>query len=317
MKSLSFILTALFAAAAIAAGVLWWNESQQSDALARQVNRLEAENDTLTRDAATEKQKVQEMEAEAEQLRAARAVAAPRLEPAVSPTPEPEEKKSDRGGFFSRMFKDPEMRKMIAAQQAGALRGIYAPFVKEAHLTPDEAGQFYQLLQDRQMALMDSSADVLSGSGVDMSAATAATNSADDALKSMLGSARYATYEQFEKTLADRIEVQQLGQQLDSVGTPLQDDQSQALIQIMSEERANLPALFSGAAGGAQPLAGMGPDSVAQYTRQLDAMNQRVYNRAMSILSPPQLTAFAAFQKNVTASQIAGLKMAQGMMNNP
>ena len=166
------------------------------------------------------------------------------------------------------------------------------------------------------MALMDSSANVLSGSGVDMTAATAATSSAEDALKSMLGSDRFATYQQFEKTLPDRIQVQQLGQQLDSVGTPLIDYQSQALVQIMSEERANMPSALSNNSGGAQQLASMSPDDIDQYSQQLDAMNQRVYNRAMSILSPQQLTAFAAFQKNMAASQLAGLKMAQGMFKS-
>ncbi len=130
---------------------------------------------------------------------------------------------------------------MLAAQQAVALRGFYSDFVKQAHLTPDEAENFFQLLADRQMALMDSSANMMSGSEVDLKAATAATNTADAALKDLLGPARFGEYQDFEKTLGERIQVQQFSQQLGRWDRRLQDYQSQALIQIMSQEQANLP----------------------------------------------------------------------------
>jgi len=323
MKSLWLFVTALFAACAILLGAMWWSESQQAGAMARQIRRLEAQNNDLTQKIAAEKQTEQAQEAESDQLRAARAVASTRLEPTVpsaSPAPGEEQARAKpQDSILNRMFKNPEMRKMIASQQAEALRGIYADFVKQAHLTPDEADHFFQLMEDRQMALMDSGANLLSGTGMDINAATAATNAANDALKSMLGSDRYAAYQQFEKTLADRMEVQQLGQQLDSVGVPLQDYQSQALVQIMSQERAGMPSLMSSASdspGGMQQAFSMSQTDMDNYQQQLDAMNQRVYNRAMSILNPQQLTAFSAFQKSMTTQQMTGLKMAQGFFKS-
>jgi hypothetical protein len=212
------------------------------------------------------------------------------------------------------MFKDPEMRKMLAAQQAGALRGFYSDFVKQAHLTPDEANHFFQLLQDRQMSLMDSSANLMSGSAVDVNAATAGINTANQALKDLLGPEGYREYQDFEKTLGDRIQVQQFSQQLGSVGSPLQDYQSQALIQIMSQESASLPNFQSGSGAGVQQALNMSPADIDRYSQQVEAMNQRVYNRAMAVLTPPQLTAFAAFQKNMATAQVAGLKMTQQML---
>lgn len=241
-------------------------------------------------------------------------MAGARIEPVASPIPEDEEKPKGKGGFLARMFKDPEMRKMLAAQQASALRGYYSDFVKQANLTPDEAEKFFQLLQERQMALMDSSANMMAGGEVDMKAATAAANTTDDALKDLLGSARFGEYQDFEKTLGDRIQVQQFSQQLGAVGPPLQDYQSQALIQIMSQEQANLPNFKSGHGAGIQQATNMNPADMDQFSQQIDAMNQRVYNRAMSVLTPPQLSAFASFQKNMAAAQLAGLKMSQQML---
>ena len=43
-------------------------------------------------------------------------------------------------------------------------------------------------------------------------------------------------------------------------------------------------------------------------------MNRRVYNRALSVLTPPQLSAVATFRKNMATAQVAGLKMTQRML---
>jgi hypothetical protein len=52
---------------------------------------------------------------------------------------------------------------------------------------------------------------------------------------------------------------------------------------------------------------------IDQYSQQVDAMNQRVYNRALSVLTQPQLEAFSTFQKNMATAQVAGIKMAKQM----
>jgi hypothetical protein len=230
------------------------------------------------------------------------------------PEASPDVKPKDKGGFLAGLLKDPAMRKMIAAQQATALRGFYADFVKQAHLTPDEADKFFQLLSDRQSALMDSSANMMSSGKLDTGAMTAATDTANAALKDLLGPDRFSAYQDFEKTLGDRIQVQQFCQQLGSTGAPLQDYQSQALIQIMSQEQANMPNLQSPDGAGAQKALDMSPADIDQYSQQLTAMNQRVYNRAMSVLTQPQLSAFATYQQTMTTAKLAGLKMAQQMM---
>jgi len=292
---------------------MWRTEATRATALAAVVTKMEGDNTKLTQDLAGANEKVKILESESAQLRAARAMSGPRLGAEAMGTPAEEEPAKPKGpnGFLAKMFKDPEMRKMMAAQQTAALRGFYSDFVKQAHLTPDEADKFFQLLQDRQMALMDSSANMMSGGAVDMKAASAATETADDALKGLLGTDGFAQYRDYEKTLGDRIEVQQFSQQLGSVGSPLEDYQTQALIQILNQERASLPNPQAGNGGNPQQALNLSPDQIDQYSQQVDAMNQRVYSRALSVLTPPQLSAFATFQKNMATAQVAGLKMTQ------
>jgi FtsZ-binding cell division protein ZapB len=302
MKTPRIVLLAVLAACGVGAAVIW-----RTTALEEEIAQLKRENAKLSADADAATAKTQALEAESAQLRAARAMSGVRLEPVPAATPAQEQSQPpEQGGFMAKMFKDPDMRKMLETQQTAALRNLYSDYLKEAQLTPDETERFLQVLLDRQMALMDSSEQAMSGGTVDMKAATAAANTADDALKDLLGPARFGQYEEFERTLGVRMQVRQFGRQLAADGEPLDDSENAALIRIMSEENAAMPPSLNGLGP-----AGMSPAEIDQYSRQVEAANQRVYNRAMSVLTPAQLGALAIFQKNMATAQVAGLKMAQ------
>ena len=315
MKYSRPLLLALLAVCALGFGAVRWF------ALTRELALLKQDNGKLTAAAAAASDKSQALEAEAAQLRAARALAGPRLEPVESAsTPAPpssdEPKPKSQGGVLAKMFENPEMRKMMAAQQTAALRGLYGDYARQANLSPDEENRFFQLLQDRQMALMDSSAKMMTGGAIDMKAATAATNTTDEALKYLLGDARYAQYQEFEKALPDRVQVLQFSHQLSAQGAPLTDSQVKVLIQIMSEERLSAPSFVSENAPGSQQALSMSPADVDRYSRLIDSVNGRVYKRAASILTAPQLNTFAVFQRNMATAQVASLKMTQEMFKS-
>jgi hypothetical protein len=312
MKPPWIVLAAALALCALSGGVMWHIASNRAAGLSAEVAQLKVDNAKLNADVTAGTERAEELEAESAQLRAARSMASSRLEPGggqpdldAAPTLAQEQGQPPQpGGFLAKMFKNPEMRSTLASQQGVALRNLYADYLKEVSLTPEEAGRFFQILQDRQMALMDSSESALSGGAVDMKAATAAANTADDALKELLGPERFGLYQQFEKTLGPRVQVAQFNQQLAGQGAPLRGYQIAALIQIMSQESAAMPALGNSAS--AQQAAA----DIDHYAQQMDAANRRVCRRAKSVLTPAQLAALAVFQKNTTTTQIAGLKMA-------
>jgi len=92
---------------------------------------------------------------------------------------------------------------------------------------------------------------------------------------------------------------------------PLNDYQATALVQIISQETADLPDFTTGTA----PPETMDAAGIEDYAQAVDAANQRIYMRARTLLNSIQLTALATFQKDTAATQIAGLKMARQMMN--
>jgi FtsZ-binding cell division protein ZapB len=314
MKSPWIVLSAALALCALAAGWKWQQASNRVAVLQAQVAQLTTDNTKLNADVTEETQRSDELEEESAQLRAARAVTSGRLEPSFAPvsvpTPPPVEPPKPSEGLFTRMFKDPEMLKMLESQQATVLRALYADYLKEAGLSQDQTMRFFQVLQDRQMALMGASENAMSGGAVDMKAATAATNAASDALRELLGPDQFTLFEKYEKSLGPRVQVARLNQQLTGIGVPLRDYQATALIQIISQESAALPVFGNGGASAQS----MDPAAIDDYAQAVEAANQRIYTRARSLLKPEQLAALAAFQKNMAATQVAGLKMARQMM---
>lgn len=272
--------------------------------------QLTADKENLDADVAAATEKAEGLEAESAQLRAARAMNGGRLEPEAPAAPAAAEP-TPREGLFTKMFKDPEMRSMLEGQQAAALQKLYADYLKEANLTADQKERFFQILQDRQMALMNSSENALTGGAVDMKAATASTNAANEAIKELLEPEQYRLYEVYEKNLGPRVQVAQLNQQLTGLGAPLKEYQGTALVQIISEENAMLPAFGENAASEQE----LDASDIDQYARQIDAVDQRIYQRAGALLTPEQLAVLSTFLKNMAATQIAGLRMAGQMLN--
>ena len=191
MKPPWIVLLAVLTGFLFGFSIMWRVGYAHSQALDAQIAQLKLEKAQAESDLAAGREMAHSMETD--QLSAARAIGATRLQ-----LPEPGgtgANKQGDGGSLARILKNPEMRKMLAAQQAAALRELYTDYLLQSHLTPEETERFFELLQDRQMALVDSSVGAITGGSIDVNAANAATNAADNALKDLLGPERFAKYE--------------------------------------------------------------------------------------------------------------------------
>src|SRR5579862_2420451 len=161
MKPIPLLITILCAAALAAAGIQTTRLSQQSRETA-QLRENAAKSAEETRQDAEKvsalNEKVAALNAESaalrERLEALRATQPAVESAAASPSPSPDEKDGLQG-MFKNMFKDPAMRKAMAKQQMVAMRQFYGDLIKSLHLSPQEADQFFDLLGQRQMAMMD------------------------------------------------------------------------------------------------------------------------------------------------------------------
>jgi hypothetical protein len=103
----------------------------------------------------------------------------------------------------------------------------------------------------------------------------------DQQLRSVLGDAGFAAFNQHRATIPDRSVIEDMNHQ----GANLSESQSQQLLQVLVQERQQIQA------GTAQSLNSMSPDQAIKTLGQQQAMvQQAVSDRVQNILTPEQAT---------------------------
>jgi hypothetical protein len=118
----------------------------------------------------------------------------------------------------------------------------------------------------------------------------------DQQLRSVLGDAGFAAFNQYRATIPDRSVIEDMNQQ----GANLSDSQSQQLLQVLVRERQQIQA------GTAQNLNSMSPDqAIRALDQQQVLLQQAVSDRVQNILTPEQATTL----KGILSQQLRiGLK---------
>jgi phage terminase small subunit len=244
---------------------------------------------------------------------------APPLPPPVSETGKADAEKGGLGKMLSKMMQDPDTKKFIQQQQRMMMDQMYGPLVKQLGLTPEEATQFKDMLVDNGMKAAEKATSVFGGDGSTnrtemLSSLTTEQKSFDDQVKAFLGDAKYAQYKDYQDTVGERALLTQFKQQAGN-DYNLSDPQSEALLTFMKEEKKSVAAstglpLGDSGQDPAKLQSLMSDDKVDQYMQAQETINQRVYDRARTILSPEQLATLGRFQTN----QLQMMRMGMGMM---
>jgi hypothetical protein len=199
---------------------------------------------------------------------------------------------------------------------------LYTPLIKRMGLTPEEADQFKDMLTDNMMNAAGKTFSVLGGAastnGVPaVNSLVADQKSFDEQVKAFLGDARYAQYQQYQETSAQRMQLNAYKLQAGSDYT-LTEPQTEALLTVMKEEQKNA------AAASGLPVGDMDKDpsklqalfsegKMDQLMQVQETVTQQVYDRARRILSPDQLESFGKFQTNQLQMMRASMGMMKGL----
>lgn len=234
-------------------------------------------------------------------------------------------KKSGLGGFLAKMMENPDAKKMIGEQQKMAMKSIYGSLAKELGLNDADTEKLYGFLGDSQMKNLELGASLMEkieqgGNKEELSKAFPDQKKiTDEGLRAMLGDEKFAQYEDYSKTMGPRLAIDQLKAQLSGGEAPLQGEQSTALMQLIKEETMNVSEQSGLGPDGhfkdAQDFSNiLSEDKLNKVFERQEAINQRVFERAKAILTPPQLDAYQKMVTNQMAMQKMGVKMAQQMM---
>lgn len=292
----------------------------------RSMTELTAQNDRDRAEIQKLRAQIDVYKTEAEALR--KKIAAAPVTPAegaaklpAAAAPAESGKSEDAGGFMkgiAKMWKDPEMKKMMRSQQAMGIRMMYGDLAQELGLSPDEASQVMELLTDRQLAMaadgMEAFNDMSDPKKMEEMGKTIAAKREehDQQIKAVLGEERMKKLADYERTMGDRMQMQQLQMTMSASGAPLGDKERQGLLDIMKDERLKTPPSVFDPANkdvAAQMKAvqsGEGVDAMIQSTQDF---NQRVLTRARTVLSPDQMNAFESAQKQQLEMMQFGMKM--------
>ncbi|MEY2409198.1 MAG: hypothetical protein QOF48_1868 [Verrucomicrobiota bacterium] len=224
-----------------------------------------------------------------------------------------------QGLDFAKMMKDPAMKEMIRSQQKTMMKSIYGPLFKDLNLPADQQKKLTDLIIDTQLSGMDNVADLMGNDGASRTNAISAVaerqKSLETDIKSLLGPEKFSEYQEYHKSLSDRIILNQFQQQAAGSDTALRDDQLKSLTQMMREEREKVPAVISeDPTKTADSLAKMmNSELMEQQFKWQEEFNKRVFDRAGTLLTPDQLKEFGEFQQQQSNMQKLGLKMAREM----
>lgn len=316
--------------------VVWQNQQLSAErlrvgALSESLSTSEARAAELENELAQLRQANAAFQSESEQLRkklASRSEADRANASTETKLEAPGGKGKEKGNFMqamAKMFTDPEMKKAMRGQQAMGIRMIYGDLSKELGLTPDEADQVIELLTDRQMALTGKSMELMNAGNQDEAKMKELRDGISESrkeynhqLENILGKERYSKLETYERTLGERMVLNQLDQQFSARGMALQEPQRQQLLQAMIDERLKAPPTPwdpSNPDVGAQMNAIRSDEMLKRLFEQQQQINTRVLDRARGFLTLDQLNTLQQSQQEFLQMQQVGMKMGREMLS--
>jgi hypothetical protein len=290
---------------ALGLGVFGYSEHQRAKLLAgevgqlkEQVAQLEAQVKKLTDEAASAARKNEILAAESASLRKKlreAAVAEPSGQVADNPTDRPRSR-DERDG-----------RGRGGAQ--GMMRRVFGDVITKMNLSEEDQNKLSELLAARGQSASDIVRQAAQNGQTDPAALVAAIKAKnaenDQQISALLGS-QYAEFKAVQDSASDRNVLGRFNEQMTQSGSTLQDYQSTALNQVMSEERLKTQSGVMGAVGYFDPrvAAALPKSEVDSYIASQQQYYDNVLNRASGVLTPDQQKALSdSFSRSIQGMQ--------------
>jgi RNA polymerase sigma factor (sigma-70 family) len=211
-----------------------------------------------------------------------------------------ETKASEGSGGIAKLMNDPATKEYMRKAMADKMKSLYADFIKELKLTPEQTERFVQLLCDAgSKSLTQLTAAAM---GAPNQADADASQETGRQLQALLGDAGSARFKEFSDEMPARATLALLNDQLGA--TPLSNGESADLIQIIKAEPAELTR---GVLGGPDKAFSGSQADIDSFLQQVAQSNQHILQQAGSLLNPNQLAALdSVLTKAIDARKLQG-----------
>lgn len=179
-------------------------------------------------------------------------------------------------------------RKLVAGlnrEMRDATRKMYEGAFQQLRLPRDQQEKVIEILTQPQKELEQQAFDAAQSGNIPAPPSPeeirAQQAQQDQELRSVLGDAGFAAFNQYRATIPDRSVIETMNQQ----GANLSDSQSQQLLQVLVQERQQIQG------GITQNLNSMSPDqAIRAFDQQQVLLQQAVSDRVQNVLTPEQAT---------------------------
>jgi hypothetical protein len=291
-------------AAILITGFLLLEKDNEAAAARMRAAAAERERDDIAAKASQHENRAEKLQTQLDETQDARRVAAD------SRTLEQQVMRAVSGGAEqrNRMLRDPRMKKAMETEAKHGIeknvRSLFDAGLAE-HLHLDDAGSaaLFQLLTQKRALFWDKMLlPMMTGeiADHDMAAAGQAIRSAFDEnktqIRDLLGESGLSTYEWFEKTESARDEYRQLNTRLAKSGQQLTEDQQGQFYSILTDEYANFKMHYDFEDPSQLDLDhwynNFTDDKLEVCAQDVDALNERMLQRAQAVLTADQLVSF-------------------------
>jgi hypothetical protein len=208
---------------------------------------------------------------------------------------------------------DPTTRSAIRAQQRSMAMQMYGDLLRSWHLSAVTSDRVLDLLAEQQLREIDRAlaASDAANQGPETQPGGARRGAQSDAtgddLSALLTETQRTQLSQQQATLGERATVSSLADELSLAQMPMTDSQQQQLIQVMYDERTAVPA------PNVDNTSVNSPDTKRALDDWQSALDQRVHDRAATILTSDQQTRFEQFmtRQREARSAFASFEVAQ------
>lgn len=282
---------------------------------ARRVAEVETERDRLRQQLQTIEAALRSSKLQSAAVSTAQISSPEKARSDTSPAPSAANSGGGMGNMFGAMLKDPEMRKAMEQQQRLALDMMYGSLVKKLGLPPEQEKQFKDILLEQQMENISQAGSLMDPASTNKTEIAQKLGEdrqqREERIKQLIGEDKFEEYQQYNQTIGERMLLDQFAKQVEM--TPEQNEQ---VLSIMAEEKKNAQVNqglqnFDSNKDWRQVLDS--PEMAEKLFSLQEQANQRVLERAGTVLTPEQLQKLAPALQNQLEMQKAGMKMARQM----
>ncbi len=208
---------------------------------------------------------------------------------------------------------DPELRDLLRVQILATLEYEYEPLLAHYNYTLADEDTLLALLLEKRWNAMQYRL-IMMQEDLDPDVRRHATEAIREdqqdlrtVLHDFLGAEDFATYETYEETQPERLQVDRFQQQLLLHDIPLTEDQQRHLILLLHEENTALETLIEAVMGDPADTVPLDPEITDLYREAAENHQQRILERAQSVLTDDQATFFEDFAAQQRALREAAL----------